>query len=57
VAVGKLVVEHDGHGVVLLPQLALEPLDLVQRDLEAGPAVPLEGGGLGESAQATDQAA
>jgi|TARA_R110002003_G_scaffold2853_1_gene24650 hypothetical protein len=44
--VGKLVVEHDGDRVVLLPQLAFQLLHLVLGNLQAGPAIPLEGGGF-----------
>jgi hypothetical protein len=57
VAVCELVVEHDGHGVVLVLELRVERLDLVLGHLEARPAVPLERRRLGEPAQPADQAA
>jgi hypothetical protein len=55
VAVGKLIVEHDGDGIVLVLELGGEGRNLVLWDLETRPAVPLEGRCLGQSTQTTDQ--
>lgn len=54
-SVCKLVVEHDGHGIVLLLELVVQALGLVFWYLESGPAIPLEGRRLCQAAQATDQ--
>lgn len=51
----ELIIEHNRHGIVLLLKLFLETGHLVLGDLEAWPTIPLEGGGFGQSAQATDQ--
>lgn len=42
-SVCKLVVEHDGHRVVLVLELVDQALDLVLGHLEPRPAIPLEG--------------
>ena len=51
----EFIVEHDGYCVVLLLELVVQGLRLVLWDFESGPAIPLESGGLGKSAQTADQ--
>lgn len=52
----ELIVEHDGYRIVFLLKLVLEVGHLIVWNLEARPAIPLEGGCLGQPAQTTDQA-
>lgn len=56
VAIRKLVIDEDGMSAVLVLEALPHAVDLVLRDLEAGPAIPLEAGGLAQAAQASDKA-
>jgi len=53
--VRELIVKHDRYRVVFLLELVVQGLCLVLGDFKSGPAIPLEGGSLGESAQTADQ--
>lgn len=55
VTVGQLIVEHDWDCIVVVLELLLEGADLVLCNLQSRPAVPLEQGGFGQAAQATDK--
>ena len=56
-AVGKLVVHEHGHGAVLIPQALPHGAGFGLRNLKTGPTIPLEAGGLGQAAEASDQTA
>lgn len=55
VAVGQVVVEHDGNRVEVVLKLLPQVANLVLWDLKTGPAIPLESGRFGETAQAADE--
>jgi hypothetical protein len=57
VSVGELIVDEDRMGAVLVLEPLLHTGHLVLRDLKAGPAVPLEVGGLAKTAETGDEAA
>ena len=44
-------------GAIVVLEALLHVIDLVLGDLEAGPAVPLEAGGLAQTAESGDEAA
>lgn len=55
VAIGEFIVDKHRHGTVFILQTLLHDGDLRLGDFQAGPAIPLEGGGFGQATQATDQ--
>lgn len=56
VTICQLVINEHWHSVILLLQALLHNGNLLLRDLQTGPAVPLEGRGLGQATQSADQA-
>lgn len=56
-AVGQLIVDKDGVGIVLVLKSLYHGPRLSIGHLEAGPAVPFEGGCLGQATQARHQSA
>ena len=55
-AIRKLVVDEYGMSAVLFLEAGLHAVDLILRYLEAGPAIPLEAGGLAKTAEASYKA-
>lgn len=56
VAIGKLVVDKDGVGVIFVLETLSHTVQLILGHLEAGPAIPLEASRLAQARQASDQA-
>lgn len=54
-SIGQLVVDEDGVSAVLFLKALLHVVDFVLGNLEAGPAVPLEAGGLAKTAETSDE--
>ena len=48
-SVGQLIIHEDWYRAILFPQSVLDETDLVLRDLDTRPTVPLELGSLCES--------
>ena len=53
----QLIVDKNRMGAIIILETLLHGLQLVLGHLQAGPAVPLEAGGLAKTAQASDEAA